>query len=263
MTNKIKLFVFVLGVLVLGCNPDRLPKDFPKEDKFAQILADVHFAEATISQIRVQDRGVDSIVNKYYHHALAKHNLTQAKFDTIVNWYLAHPEKYQKVYDEAIALLSEREAKWEREVKSIKEEKERIRKEKEARNVWNKSKNYFISIKDTFDRQIPFDIEVDTIDAKGYRVSAFYQFLKGSMIKESLLEVFALYADSTVDTISYKLPITHNNTKAELMIGTESDLKILRMHGFLVKHDTLEEIRARIKDIEFEYIPVEDSISIE
>ncbi len=263
MKNKIILVAAFFSVLLLACNLDSLPNEFPNEVEFAQILADVHFAEAAINQIRIKERGVDSAVNNYYHHVLAKHNLTQEKFDTIVSWYSSHPQIYQDVYEDAIALLSEREAEWEREVKQIKAEEERVKKVKEARNVWKNKKNYFINLKDTFDRRIPFDIVLDTIEADGYRLSAYYQFLKGSMIKDPSLEILTLYADSTLDTISYKLPITHINTKAELMIGVDKELKILRMQGFLVNHDTTKEIRTRIKDIEFEYIPKEDTISVQ
>lgn len=262
MKKILVLATIVLGLSLLACNPNKVPKDFPKKDEFAGILADVHAAEAIINQMRITDRGIDTTVNKYYHHVLSKHNLTQQKFDTVVSWYLSHPALYQDVYDKVIALLAENEAQIEREIKLLDEEKERIRKDKLARNIWKGDKSYFINTSDTIDRRIPFVIEVDTIHAKGYTFSAFYQFLKETKVKESLLQVIALYADSTMDTVSYSLPITHNNTKAELVIGFDTDKKILKMEGFLMEHDTLEQIRARINNIEFEYTSLPDSIPL-
>lgn len=260
MKNIIALFAIFLGLSLVACNFNKVPKDFPKKDQMARILADVHHAEATINQLRIAERGMDTTVNEYYHYVLAKHNLTQQKFDTVVSWYLSHPALYQEVYDKVIALLAEEEAQSEREIIVLDEEKERIRKDKLARNVWKGNKSYFINANDTMDRRIPFIIEVDTIEAKGYFFSAFYQFFKESKVTESMLQVIALYADSTMDTISYKLPITHISTKAELVIGLDTDKKILKMEGFLMKHDTLEQIRARINSIEFEYTAVPDSI---
>ena len=260
-TNKIKILILAIGLLIAGCNQNKIPKDFPDKKEFAQILADVHYTEATINQVRSGRRGADSLANSYYRFALEKHNLTKEKFDTVVNWYLSRPEIYQEVYDEAIGLLTEREAKWERKVKEIEEEEERIRKEKEARNVWRDKKNYFVSMRDTFDRQIPFEINVDTInDAEGYKLSADYQFLKGSKVKNPSVELIAMYEDSTLDTVSYKLATTHLDTKAELQVGLDSGKMILRLNGFLLKHDTLKEIRARIKNIEFEYVKLNDSL---
>ncbi len=256
----IVFFAIVLGLSLVACNFNKVPKGFPKKEEFAKILADVHQAEATINHLSITERGLDTTVNSYYHHVLAKHNLTQQKFDTVVSWYLSHPALYQEVYDKVIALLAEQEAQSEREIKLLDEEKERFRKDKLARNIWKGDKSYFINTTDTIDRRIPFIIEVDTIEAQGYSFSAFYQFLKESKVKESILQVIALYADSTMDTLSYNLPITHNNTKAELVIGFDTDKKILKLEGFLMNHDTLEQIRARINDIEFEYTSVSDSL---
>lgn len=248
----------------MGCQyKNKPPKGFPKEKEFAQLLADIHFVESAINQLRIKNRETDTTANSYYHDILAKYDLTQEKFDTVVSWYLAHPGLYQRVYDDAIGILSEQEAHWQREVKNIKEEEEKLKKIKAARNIWKGKKVFSISSKDTFDRQIPFLINVDTINAEGYRLSAFYQFLKGSMVKKPLLEVFALYQDSTYDTLTYKLPTTYNSTKAELIVGLHNEERIIQLQGFLVKHDTNVEIRARIRDIEFEYIPKLDSIPVE
>ncbi len=263
MKIKLVLFIVLSGILIFGCNKDKLPKGFPSEKEFAKILADVHFAEATLNQVRVKNRGVDSTFNKYYHFVLNKYKLSQEKFDTIVNWYVAHPEIYQDVYDESIAILSEREAEWQREVKLIEEEEERIRKEKEARNIWKEKKSYFISSRDTFNRQIPFNINVDTIENQnGFKFSAFYQFLKGNKVKQPKIEVVATYADSSYDTIQYNLLVTHSNIQAEITIDSVGEQEILNLKGFLVKHDTLKEIRLRIKNIEFEYLPIEDSVLV-
>ncbi len=260
--NTVALFTIALGLFLIACNPNRVPKGFPKKDEFAKILADVHHAEATINQLRISNRGLDTSVNHYYHHVLDKHKLTQQKFDTIVNWYLSHPALYQEVYDKVIALLAEEEAQNEREIKILDEEKEKIRKEKLARNIWKGDKSYFINTTDTIDKRVPFIIGVDTIEAKGYTFSAFYQFMKESKVKESLLKVIAMYADSSMDTVTYSLPITHNNTKAELAIGFDTDKKILKLEGFLMDHDTLEQIRARINNIEFEYTSMPDSAQV-
>lgn len=251
----------VLTVFLTGCIRHKLPEGFPDKDKFAEILSEVHLAEATINQLRINNSRGKTTANNYYHYVLAKYDLTQEKFDTIVNWYLGYPELYQEVYDESIAILSEKQAEWQREVKGIEEQIERERKEKEARSVWKGKRNFFISLRDTFDRRIPFNIRVDTIDAQGYRISAFYQFLKGSRVHKPLLEVMTLYEDSTLDTLTYELKNTHNSTKAELTIGANKDLKVLQMQGFLLKHDTLEELRARIKDVEFEFLPKPDSLA--
>ncbi len=259
-----RLYIVILFIFsFLSCGIDKLPNGFPEEDEFAQILADVHYADAVMQQVRITNRTIDSTAGSYYHYVLDKHQLTQEKFDTIVSWYMAHPKLYQKVYDRSIALISEKEAQWQREVKVIEERELEIRRLKEARSVWNMETNYFVSMRDTSDRQLPFEIIVDTIEQHKYKFSAEYQFLHGNDIKKSTLEIITLYADSSYDTILHKLPISHTSTKVEVEIGSDSALNILKMEGFLLKHDTLKEIRARIKGIEYEYIPDNDTLFLE
>ncbi len=258
-------YLAILGVLLISISSCqfryRIPKDFPKEDEFAQILADIHFVESVVSQNQVRSRNGGGEVNRYYNSALAKHNLTQEKFDTIVSWYSSHPELYQEVYEKTITILSENEAHWQSEVKEIKEEMERIRKIKEARNVWNDEREMIlVSSKDTFDRRIPFDFLVDTISESGYRISAFYQFLSGNMVKKPNMQVVTLFSDSTLDTINYSIPATFSNRKIEFNIDVKDSLHILRLYGFLLMHDTNEVVKARIRNVEFEYIPQNDTV---
>ncbi|WP_158027275.1 DUF4296 domain-containing protein [Labilibacter marinus] len=260
MISRVLQLLLVI-VLISACSKFNVPEGFPEQKEFAEILAEVHFAEATINQLKIKNRSADSTANSYYHDVLNNYKLTQEKFDTIVSWYLTQPELYQKVYQDAIVILTKKEAQWEREVKEIEEEKERIRKEKLARNVWQYKKNYFISSRDTFDRRVPFEIKVDTIEKNnGFLMTANYQFLKGNQVKKPVLELVAMYEDSVLDTITYRLPNTHISTKVNIEVGKDSTLRILELYGLLIKHDTLEEVRARIKGIEFEYIPVPDSI---
>ncbi|MCW3786748.1 DUF4296 domain-containing protein [Plebeiibacterium sediminum] len=263
--RSIRLTLLLL-ILLQSCNlENRVPNEFPKEKEFAQILADVHFTESVISQMRLKQRSMNDVANGCYHTVLSKYNLTQEKFDTIVSWYTAHPEIYSKVYDDVVAILTEKEATWQLEVKDIKEEIERQRALKEARNIWEKEKrSLVVQPKDTFDRRIPFNIGVDTINESGYRISAFYQFLKGNMVKEVNLEIIPMYEDSSYDTINYKIPVTFGSRKSEVIVASEDSLKILQIQGYLLKHDTDDVVNVRIKNIEFEYLPIGiDSISID
>ncbi len=260
--RRVLVFLNIM-VFLIGCNLDnRVPKGFPKEKEFAQILADVHFTESAVSQMRLKRKNIDEVSNGCYHSVLSKYNLTEEKFDTIVAWYTNKPELYTKVYDDVIAILTEKESKWQFEVKEIREEIERQKALKEARNIWDKdNRNIIVNDKDSLDRRVPFKFDVDTIKDAGYRISAFYQFLKGNMVRDVELEVVAMYEDSTCDTINYKIPVSFASKKSEVNIASEDSLCIINLQGYMLKHDTDDVINARIKSIEFEYIPfVEDSI---
>ncbi len=239
-----------------------LPDGFPDEDQFADIVADIHYSEAVLNQLRIRNRQIDRQSPSYYQGVLEKYNLTEEQFDTIVSWYVAHPQMYKDVYEKALSKLGQQEASWEREDKANKEKQEQIRKEKERRNIWDAARTVSVNENDTTDRRVPFDFQVDTLVVSGYRLSAFYQFLKGSLVKNPKLELIALYKDSTMDTVSYVLPTSYNSTKAEVNIGLDNNDTIIHLSGFLLEHDTLDIIKARIRQIELEYIPFQDTIAI-
>ncbi len=261
MQKSVLVLILVLAFLVAGCNMDRIPKGFPDKKEFAEIIADVHFADAVVTEKGLRKKGFDEYTNGYYHDVLAKYKLTENEFDSIVSWYSSRPKLYQEVYEDAVTILTEREARWQHEVREVKEEMEKMERLREERNIWNGNKKLIlVNYEDSGDRRVPFDLDVDSIEESGYRISAFYQELKGNMAKELMLEVIALYADSSYDTISYEIPVSFRSEKVELNIGREDSFRILRLQGFLLKHDTNEVIKARIRDVEFEYIPMLDSL---
>ncbi|WP_075603528.1 DUF4296 domain-containing protein [Saccharicrinis aurantiacus] len=257
---KYLITLLVISTCLVSCIQDRLPNGFPDEEEFAEILADVHLSEATISQLRLNNKDIDSKASAYYQGVLEKHNLTEELFDTITSWYLSHPQIYQEVYESVLSKLGHKEAEWQQIVKDQKAKEESIRKEKERRNIWKLDKKFSINDKDTIDRRIPFEFDVDTIEADSYRLSAFYQFLKGNLADSVKLELIAMYKDSSFDTLQYHLPSTYNNTKAELFVGKDGNDTIVKLSGYLLNHDTTELIKARVKQIELEFIPPVDSL---
>jgi len=261
---KTLIAVFILLNLSSCHVGPRLPKGFPEKKEFAQILADVHFSDAIVSQVRTNALEREDVANGYYHDILLKYNLTQEKFDTIVAWYTSYPEIYQEVYEESINILNEKEAGWQRIAKEENEEKERIKKIKEARNLWPKEQRIInIPTPDSIDKQIPFEFLVDTINNRGFKVSAYYQFLHGNKVDGVEMLFISLNSDSTLDTLKYRIPATFSNKKSEVIVSKKDSLDIIKISGYLFKHDTSEVGRARIRTIEFEYIPKEDSLLLE
>ncbi len=262
--KKVQIYsCFILSLILLaGCNLFRSrPKGFPDKKEFAQILSEIHFTEAVVSQVRNKKREENEKSNSYYSDVLRKYNLTQEKFDTIVSWYASQPVLYQGVYEDVVRILGEKEAKWQNEVEGIKEEIERQKKLRELRNIWTGNKELInLSKKDSVNRKVSFDLKVDTISDVGFQVSASYKFLKGNEIKRASLDLYTMYEDSSIDTIVYNIPISFNSRKVELDLELKDTLNIVRIKGYMLNYDTTEVVNAKISDVEFVYIPVEDSI---
>ncbi len=261
----VKIFFSVVLFLVLcsGCNFfQNRPKGFPDKEEFAQILSDIHFTEAVVGQVRNKKRDGNDKTNRYYSDVLVKYNLTQEQFDTIVSWYASQPELYKEVYENVVRILGEKEAKWQNEVEGIKEEIEKQKKLRELRNIWTGNKQLIsITKEDSVNRKVSFKLLVDTISDAGFQVSASYKFLKGNEIKKASLDLYTMYEDSSIDTVDYNIPISFNSRKVELDLELKDTLNIISIEGFMLNHDTTKVVNAKISDIEFVYIPVEDSIT--
>ncbi len=260
--KKKLIYTLIAMLMIAGCSWfSPVPKGFPDQKEFAQILSEIHFTEAVVSQVRNHNRKENDEAKGYYSDVLQKYDLTQEKFDTIVAWYTSHPKLYQKVYEDVLRILGEKEAKMQNEVEEIKEEMEKQEELRKARNIWKLDKKLIhISKIDSVNRCVAFDLDVDTIDNVGFQLSAFYQFQSGNEIKKASFDVYTLYEDSTIDTISYNIPISFNNRKIEIDVDRKDSLNILKINGFLLNHDTSDVVNAKITNIEFVYLPPEDSV---
>ncbi len=261
MKNRI-IYTLIVLLVFAGCSWfSPVPKGFPDQKEFAQLLSEIHFTEAVVSQVRTHNRKVNDDAKGYYSDVLQKYDLTQEKFDTIVAWYTSHPQSYQEVYEDVLRILGEKEAKMQNEVEEIKEEMEKQEELRKARNIWNLDKDLIqVSKVDSVNRRVGFDFDVDTIENAGFQLSAFFQFQRGNEIKKASFDVYTLYADSSIDTITYNIPISFNKRKIELDIEPKDTLSILNMKGYLLNHDTSDIVNAKITNIEFVYIPPEDSL---
>ncbi|MDR2038703.1 MAG: DUF4296 domain-containing protein [Bacteroidales bacterium] len=101
----LNVVLWLLGCFILdSCgNRYRIP-----EDKFVDILTDMHLSKAYYNSIGITDaRWMDTI--PYNLHIVEKYGYKWTQFDSTVSWYCSHPKDYQSVYDEVIARLNDLE----------------------------------------------------------------------------------------------------------------------------------------------------------
>jgi len=239
--------------LVFACSPrEKIPHQFPDEDEMAQILADLYLAESIITQVKrdVSDQYPERNIPGYYHKILNQHNLTAEMFDSIRDWYSAHPYHYQKVYDKVIVRLSQREADLSRLIKAN-EEKDSLA---AIRDLWVAEREMSVIPQDTANSRLPFHVKTDSIYGGLIRLSASYKFLKEDLSKQAKTTLIAQYADSTADTITIELAKTFKDNPITLQMDIDSILPVIEIYGYLFDHDTSSVSSVQFSDIRLDHL---------
>ena len=252
--NYLKSFIVLLFVIIIafpGCKNHNIPKGFPKPDKMADILTELHTLESTFSY----GSGISQTPSKespgYYKSVLDKFGYTYEQFDTIRKWYVNNPFLYQKVYDRVIVNLSKRET--ELGLKFDKEkELERLKAQENTPPIelWTDSVNFVISPADTIDKRLPFRIDADSLELSGIlRLTARYKFLVDDVSRNPQIMLSAFYADSTADTTYLAIPHSFQQKNAILDLALNEEKKKIEITGFLLLQDSLINPSVEINDV--------------
>lgn len=254
MKLKLVSILLLVGLLVApACGRYRIPKDYPRPEEMADILAEIHLVESTITFLPGQPASRNSQMPGNFKFVLEKHGLTPAEFDTIRKWYVDQPELYQKVYDLVLERLSQLDAdvriQNERE-KELKEEAEKLALQEKLQNLWQDSTLISVAPSDTLKLGYPFRIAVDTLRLQGeVKLMAGYQFLRNDESRSPRMMLSAYYNDSVADTVYKSVRLTFQEQTEELLLVLKQDTFPLFIDGFLLLTDTLHSSSAIISNI--------------
>ena len=96
MTSRLR----ICGVLILICvvaSCSRVPKHIISEKKMRTILYDMQVAEALV-ETKNESFGTSDERQVVYNAVFAKHNITQADYDTSLVWYGKNMDLYMRIY---------------------------------------------------------------------------------------------------------------------------------------------------------------------
>jgi hypothetical protein len=78
------------------------------EEKLAQLLSDLHMAEAYVEGETESIR--DSLAKKYTVQIFKKHGVTEAQFDTTMGWLARRPKLLEMVYKKVTFQVEKRDS---------------------------------------------------------------------------------------------------------------------------------------------------------
>lgn len=105
-------FKYLLFLLVIGfasCDREKLPEGVLNRGKMVGIIVDIHLSDALFSHRFVVGMDRDSLQDDLFLSVCRKHNVDPEVVDKSLYYYARHPEKFRKIYDEAVDRLNEME----------------------------------------------------------------------------------------------------------------------------------------------------------
>jgi hypothetical protein len=241
-------------MIVLGsCKKrDKVPDGYPNRHEMALILADLLVAESTMSNDHDYYKYREQRSGGFYKYVLSKHNLSKEQFDTILNWYSLHPKTYQEVYDEVIAILTERDVKLRSDISKPDALEMDLTELPQQVELWSDSVSFNLPL-DSVDQQIPFTFKTDSLRDGILRLSAQYTFKKEDVgLKYEMMMVVAL-SDGKQDTVKVEIPKSFTRKISLLTYDIASPASVTSVSGFLLLSNSKKRPGVLIEDVKLQF----------
>ena len=252
-------YIIGLVLFIYSCSTrPSVPRAFPNEDKMALIIADVYQTESVLSQTRLSyNSSTEDKVSGYYRFVLEQHGLTKVEFDTAMGWYSAHPVVLSDVYEQAVEILSRRDAELKNKINKDKEEHSAVAKIPNRQELWKDTTAFQLPTNpnDSLDNRLPFRVDADSLKSGILRLHASYVFKEGGFLDSAQLRMLACYSDSTIDTVSYLIHKSFKKVNGNIAHMVPVNKYLISLEGFLFDHDTTKTSLVDIDDVKLTYIP--------
>ncbi len=104
-----RIVALTLLAHLLACQKETAQELPLEREKFIQILADVHVAEAAMQTLIEEKK--DSIAELYYEQIFTLHGVEQQKFDQMMDILQTQPLALQGIYQALLDTLNKREVR--------------------------------------------------------------------------------------------------------------------------------------------------------
>lgn len=247
--------------------------DVPDPRRMSRIVADLYTADAVLQE-RTMRGAADKTIEQTYNTILRHHGLTKPQYDSAVAYYSQKPGEMSAIYERAIAILSEREAR----VKAVADKADSAARAVTAANdsltvqlaasrpfaivlpLADKADtlgDYLRPSRRRYDR-VQMDIDLDSL--RGGRLDLRQRYTVSKAVASSpraYARIVVAYADSTETRDSLPLDATRRVAQrdAELSVSLRDSVPAVRAQVTLFEAKDLREMSMALRDIRVFYKP--------
>ncbi len=109
--NRSLLFLF-FSIILNSCagKQEKIPDGILSKVDMTVVMIDIQMAEATINLSNYGQSNFPSDKQKLFDTIYSKHKISKKKFEESFAYYTAHPEIFEKIYEDVISGLSSKQA---------------------------------------------------------------------------------------------------------------------------------------------------------
>lgn len=240
----VRFLGLIILLSIIGCgHSKRSDFNIPDPQKMSHIIAEIHLADATVSNPKFGFFANEH--NRVYSGVLKKYSLTKAEFDSAVAYYSNDPTTYQKIYEDAIVILSQKEV----EIIGLKEDAKVDTTKLEAdsiKDLWKGDREVsFRSTESSVAKNAFFVMIEDSLPGGVLLFSANYKITpKVEKPKKSLFVVD--YFDGSKDTLRFDIK---GGSKFEQFEIKLKDIIVTKLSGQYIEFPIEKGVVVDIKNI--------------
>ncbi len=93
-----KYLITILTIVLLQSCSNQNNSNIINEDKFVDILVDIHMADATLAVKGYSVTSDSTRIRLFYSDVLKKHNVSQKQIKNTIDYYTSNTKQFVKVY---------------------------------------------------------------------------------------------------------------------------------------------------------------------
>jgi hypothetical protein len=109
------LFLTLISIFFVsfGCRKDKSTSTARviNKTKFAEILADIHIADAAVMFMNKHQDTNRQYIADYYHVIFVKYHVTREDFLISMDYYTRNPDKFDQIYESVNEILNTKKGK--------------------------------------------------------------------------------------------------------------------------------------------------------
>lgn len=111
--NILLIFSFIL---FYSCSINSSDNEIINEDKFIDVLVDIHLADATLVVKGLKINTDSTKIRLFYNDVLVKHNVTQKQIENTLLLYSEDPRDFEKIYEKVSEKIVKLEGEYEESI---------------------------------------------------------------------------------------------------------------------------------------------------
>lgn len=223
--KKTIIAALTLALTTMSCSE---PQPKIPQDKFAEMLFQMHRTDAILNIKGLSDGSLKKDSLSYYNDIFIRQGLTRKEFIDEIEWYVNHPKQYKDIYDKVIKIMSKMEQD---EAKRYE-----VKANRDTNDIWNMRNDWNLPL-DGETNPIAFNITAKK--AGTYTLSCDVTYYEDDLSDNPRTTLIAEYADNTTDENSvYGIVKDGQERHISVMLKTNPNKKLKQLKGWVLDHSS-------------------------